>query len=78
MRVSPDGLLATSLDEAIQMANAVTEVTHNHPEGVKGAAATAAAVYLARTRFSRGEIRQFITETFGYDLARSVDAIRPG
>lgn len=78
MRVSPAGLLATSLEEAMQLANAVTEVTHDHPEGMKGAAATAAAVYLARTGSSQGEIRQYVTETFGYDLARSVDEIRPG
>lgn len=78
MRVSPAGLLATSLEEAIRLSNAVTEVTHNHPEGMKGAAATAAAIYLAKSGLSKVEIRQFVAATFGYDLERSVDEIRPG
>lgn len=78
MRVSPAGLLATSLEEAIVLAHAVTEVTHDHPEGMKGAAATAAAVFLARAGSSKDEIRQYVATTFGYDLERSVDEIRPG
>lgn len=78
MRVSPAGLLANSLEEAIRLARDVTEVTHNHPEGIKGAAATAAAVFLARSGSSQGEIRQYVTVTFGYDLESSVDEIRPG
>lgn len=77
MRVSPAGLLAASLEEAIRLAHAVTVVTHNHPEGMKGAAATAASIYLARMGSSQGEIRQYVTTTFGYDLERSVDEIRP-
>lgn len=78
MRVSPAGLLANSLNEAIRLAHAVTEVTHNHPEGMKGAAATASAVFLAKTGSGQGEIRQYVAATFGYDLTRSVDEIRPG
>lgn len=78
MRVSPAGLLATSLEEAIRLAHTVTGVTHDHPEGMKGAAATAAAVFLARSGTAQGEIRRYVAATFGYDLGRSVDEIRPG
>ncbi len=77
MRVAPAGLLAKSLEEAQILSVRVTEVTHNHPEGLKGAAATASAVYLARTGSSQEEIRAYVSETFGYDLSRSVDDIRP-
>ena len=78
MRVAPAGLVATSLDEAQTLSVKVTEVTHNHPEGMRGAAATASAVFLARTGSSRAEIRAYVTEVYGYDLTRSVDEIRPG
>ena len=77
MRVAPAGLLATSMEQASQLSNQVTEVTHNHPEGLKGAAATVAAIYLARTGSKQDEIRAYISETFAYDLSRSVDDIRP-
>ena len=53
------------------------EVTHNHPEGIKGAQATAAAIFLARTGHSKPEIRQYVEQTFGYDLSRTCDEIRP-
>jgi len=78
MRVAPAGLLAKSLEEAISLAHKVTEVTHNHPEGMKGAAATAAAVFLARGGKSQAEIRVYIGEAFGYDMSKTVDEIRPG
>ena len=78
MRVAPAGLLAASLEEAQAYSAKVTEVTHNHPEGIRGAAATASAVYMARTGSSADEIRQYVTDMFGYDLSRSVDEIRPG
>ena len=77
MRVAPAGLLATSVDEAISLAHKVTEVTHNHPEGMKGAAATAAAVFLARSGSSQASIRKYVAENFGYDMSRTVDSIRP-
>jgi len=77
MRVAPAALLANSLEEAIELANQVTVVTHNHPEGLKGAAATATAGYLARVGRSQADIRAFITQTFGYDLSQSIDEIRP-
>lgn len=77
MRVSPAGLLADSLNTAINLANRVTAVTHNHPEGMKGAASTAIAIYLARQQVSASEIRQRIAATFAYDLSATVDEIRP-
>ena len=78
MRVAPTGLLASSLEEAISLAHKASEVTHNHPEGMKGAAATAAAVFLARTGNSQAGIRGYVAETFGYNMTRTIDEIRPG
>lgn len=77
MRVAPAGLLATSLQEAQALSAKVTEVTHNHPEGMRGAAATASAVYMARNGSTSDQIREYVTNVFGYDLSRSVDDIRP-
>lgn len=77
MRVSPAGLLARTESEAIDLAHRVTEVTHNHPEGLKGAAATASAIFLARNGFSQAAIGKYVTERFGYDLSRTPDEIRP-
>lgn len=76
MRVSPAGLLSRSLDECNRLAEKVTAVTHNHPEGIKGGVATAAAVHMARVGFSKTAIRSYVAGTFGYDLERSVDDIR--
>ena len=59
------------------MAKVTAEVTHNHPEGIKGAQATAAAIFLARTGHSKPEIKQYVEQTFGYDLNRTCDEIRP-
>ena len=77
MRVSAAGLLAKSIEEAIALSDRVTEVTHNHPEGMRGAAATAVAIHLARTGRAASEIRQAIAQRFQYDLTPSVDEIRP-
>lgn len=77
MRVASAGLLANSVDEAISMARKVTEVTHDHPEGLKGAEATALAVFLARQRVTSANIRYAIVERYGYDLDRTPDDIRP-
>jgi ADP-ribosyl-[dinitrogen reductase] hydrolase len=77
MRVSPAGLLARSLEEAIELSNRVTEITHNHPEGMRGAAATAAAIYWAKNGVPAHEIRHLVSDLFGYDLSRSVDEIWP-
>lgn len=78
MRVSPVGWLYDTLEETLHVAKLTAEVTHDHPEGIKGAQAIAAAIYLARTGSSKEEIASYITETFGYDLSRTLDEIRPG
>lgn len=77
MRISPVGFACDSLEEVLDKAAAYTGITHNHPEGIKGARATAAAVYLARTGRSKEEIKRFIEDTFRYDLSRTLDGIRP-
>ena len=64
MRVSPCGIAAGSLDEALSLAESSAAVTHDHPEGVKGAKATAAAVYLARTGADKPAIRRYIEENY--------------
>lgn len=76
MRVSPVGFAFDTLDDVLHHARLSAEVTHNHPEGVKGAQATAAAIFLARTGKSKDEIRAYVTESFGYDLDRNLDGIR--
>ena len=78
MRVAPVGWARDDLDAVLAEAKASADVTHNHPEGVKGAQATAAAIYLARTGNDKDAIRQYLQARFGYDLTRSVDDIRPG
>jgi ADP-ribosylglycohydrolase len=77
MRVSPAALLAETLEEALDLARKVTEVTHDHPEGLKGAAATTHAIVLARQGVDAGKIRETIAVTYDYDMDRTVDAIRP-
>ena len=77
MRVSPVGYYAQSLEEALALAKVSAEVTHNHPEGIKGAQATAAAIFLARRGKSKQEIRDYVAQTFNYDLSRTLDEIRP-
>ena len=76
MRVSPCGLYASSLEEALKLAKESAEVTHNHPEGIKGAQAVAAAIYLAKTKKTKAEIAQYIRENF-YPLEETLDEIRP-
>jgi ADP-ribosylglycohydrolase len=77
MRVSPVGFAHNTLDEVLAQAKRSAEVTHNHPEGIKGAQATAAAIFLARQRTSKDDIREYLQATFGYNLARTLDEIRP-
>ena len=77
MRVSPCGFIAKSIDEALELAKRSAEVSHNHPEGIKGAQAIAAAIYLARIGKSKEVIKDYISTTFEYDLNRSCDDIRP-
>ena len=77
MRVAPCGLMAVTMSEALSLAKASAEVTHNHPEGIKGAQAVAGAVFLAKGHFPKEDIRNFIEINF-YDLEESLDQIRPG
>lgn len=77
MRVSPVGFAFATIEEVLMEAKKTAEVSHNHPEGIKGAQATALAVFLARTGAAREQIRNEITRRFGYDLNRTIDEIRP-
>ena len=77
MRVSSAGWLFDDLQTVRHMARLSAEVTHNHPEGIKGAEATASAIYLARTGSSKSEIKTYIEANFHYDLSRTCDEIRP-
>jgi len=77
MRVSPVGFAYDSVDEVLHQARRTAAVTHNHPEGIKGARATALAIYLARTGESKDTIRKEITDRFAYNLNRTVAEIRP-
>ena len=76
MRVSPVGWAFNTLDETLEEAENSAKVTHNHPEGIKGAQATAAAIYLARNKKTKSEIKKYIVDTFDYDLDRKIDDIR--
>lgn len=77
MRVSPVAWLFNDIDVVRKAAAISAEVTHNHPEGIKGAEAIASAVYLARKGEYKPYIREFIEKEFGYDLSRTCDEIRP-
>jgi len=78
MRVSPVGFAFASEEEVLGHAKMTAEVSHDHPEGIKGAQATALAVFLARTGVGKEQIRARIAEAFDYDMNRTVDGIRPG
>jgi ADP-ribosylglycohydrolase len=77
MRASPIGWYGDSIDDVLAEAQKSAEVTHNHPEGIKGAQAAALAVYMARTGKSKDAIKKAIVDMFDYDLDRTIDAIRP-
>lgn len=77
MRVSAVAWLYDNIDAVRHAARLSAEVTHNHPEGIKGAEATAAAIFMARTGSNKEEIRAYIEHEFHYDLSRSCDEIRP-
>ena len=77
MRVSSAGWLYGTIDRTREVARLTAEVTHNHPEGIKGAEATASAIFLARTGNSKEEIKRYIINEFHYDLSRTLDEIRP-
>jgi len=78
MRVSPVGMYAKSLDEALELARITASVTHNHPEGIKGAQAVAAAVYMQlNEEFDvKGEVKRYVEANFGYDLDIKLEDIR--
>ncbi|MGB8957496.1 MAG: ADP-ribosylglycohydrolase family protein, partial [Candidatus Aminicenantales bacterium] len=78
MRVSPVGFAFESVEDVLDEAQRSAEITHDHPEGIKGAQAAALAVFLARTEWDKDLIRAEITNRFGYDLGRTIDDIRPG
>ena len=77
MRVSSVAWLYNDLETVRKLARLSADVTHNHPEGIKGAEATAAAIFLARTGSTKAEIKAYIEGQFGYDLSRTCDEIRP-
>jgi ADP-ribosylglycohydrolase len=77
MRVSPVGFAFANVEAVLQEAEKSAAVTHNHPEGIKGAQATALAVYLGRTGAGKERIRREVCRRFGYDLNRRIDDIRP-
>lgn len=76
MRVSPIGWAFDTLKKVLDEAKKSAEVTHNHPEGIKGGQAVASAVFLARTGSSKDKIRDYLQSTFQYDLDRPVDEVR--
>lgn len=76
MRVSPVGLYASSLTEALDLARTSAAITHNHPEGIKGAQAIAASVFLAKEGLAKPYIKRYVERTFGYNLNTSIDEMR--
>ena len=77
MRVSPVGWAFDTLEDVLKEAERSASVTHNHPEGIKGAVATAGSVFLARTGSSKADIKAWVEKETNYDLNRTVDEIRP-
>jgi len=78
MRVSPVGFAFDSIEAVLREAERSAAVTHNHPEGIKGAQAVALSIFLARGGADMNEIRGQVVQRFGYDLGRTLDEIRPG
>lgn len=77
MRVSSVGWLFDTLERTREVARWSAEVTHNHPEGIKGAESIASVIWLARNGKSKEEIKDYVVKEFGYDLSRTCDEIRP-
>jgi ADP-ribosylglycohydrolase len=77
MRVSPVGFAFNTVASVLREAKRSAQVTHNHPEGIKGAQATALAIFLARTGKTKNQIKKELISRFGYDLERKLDDIRP-
>ncbi len=78
MRVSSVGWFYPNINKTREVARWTAEISHNHPEGIKGAESVASAIFLARTGKTKGEIKEYIVSEFGYDLSRTLDEIRPG
>ncbi len=78
MRVSPVGWLFNDLDTVLTEAGKSADPTHSHPEGIKGAQAVAASIFLARQGGTKEDIRRYVSTTFGYNLRRTIAEIRPG
>ncbi|MCR4867271.1 MAG: ADP-ribosylglycohydrolase family protein [Lachnospiraceae bacterium] len=76
MRVSAVGWLYDSLEGTREVARATANVSHNHPEGIKGAECTAAVIYMGRTGASLNEIEDYVIKEFGYDLSETLDQMR--
>ncbi len=76
MRVSPVGFAFNELQDVLVKAKESAEVSHNHPEGIKGAQATALAIFMGRNGFTKGQIKESIESNFGYDLGRKLEEIR--
>lgn len=77
MRCSANGWMFDTLEETERVAGLSAAITHNHPEGIKGAQSTAAAIFLARNGMSKEEIKAYISAKYGYNLDRTCDEIRP-
>ena len=77
MRVSAAGWIYDTVERTREVAKATAEVSHNHPEGIKGAECTAAVMFLARTGKSKEEIKEYVSHEFDYDLSKTVDELRP-
>lgn len=77
MRVSPAAYAFDTLETVLHEARLSASVTHNHPEGIKGAQAVASAIFLARNGHDKSDIQNFVQRRFGYNLTRSLDEIRP-
>ena len=78
MRVSAAGWLYDTLEETRRIARLTAEVSHDHPEGIKGAESIASAIFMARDGATKKETKEYIVSEFGYDLSRTCDEIRPG
>ena len=76
MRISPVGFAFDSLELVLEKAEAFTSITHNHPEGIKGGQATAAAIYLGKTGKTKLDIKDYVETTFGYNLSQTLDEKR--
>jgi ADP-ribosylglycohydrolase len=78
MRVAPVGYVHDSLEEILAAAETSASVTHNHPDGIRGAQAVAGCIYLCRVGKTKAEVKSFVEDRIGYDLSRALDEIRPG